>query len=402
MRRWLVAIGCSIGLAVGFGPIFVFSFGLFQKAMTGELGWNRAEFSLGFSAATLVTALLITQAGVYIDRYGIRPVVLVGCLLLPAGLYAFSLVHAYPAFLLIATAMGLVGATTSYPGYVSALPAWFERHLGVALSIAVTGVGWGTALAGLLISVFIRDLGWRGAFRAMALVVLAVGLLNLLLLVRDRPRPARAPAARAADEQESRAVFRSALRSGLFWRLAIAFALVPIVSIGINFHLPAILADHGYSALQVAGIAGVMGTTILASRIVVGATLDYLPTSLVGAVLFGGQALGVLLLAFGGGTATPFIAAALLGAATGGEGDLMPYAWSRLFGQKAYGRIYGASFALFNVGTLLGPLLLGAGFDRFGTYHPVLVGYSLLSLIAMGLIATAAMRPPREARAGEA
>ena len=393
MRRWLVAVGCSIGLAVGFGPIFVFSFGLFQKAMIAELGWNRAEFSLGFSAATLVTALLITQAGVYIDRYGIRPVVLVGCLLLPAGLYAFSHVDDYPTFLLIAAAMGLVGATTSYPGYVSALPAWFERHLGLALSIAVTGVGWGTALAGLLISVFIRDLGWRGAFRALALVVLVIALVNLVLLVRDRPRSAVAPEARAAAETEGRAIFRGALRSGLFWRLATAFALVPVVSIGVNFHLPAILADHGYSALQVAGVAGVMGTAILLSRVLVGATLDYLPARLVGAVLFGGQALGVWLLVLGGGGATPYVAAALLGAATGGEGDLMPYAWSRLFGQKAYGRIYGASFALFNVGTLLGPLLLGAGFEHFGTYRPVLLAYSLLSLAAMALIATAAIRP---------
>jgi MFS family permease len=376
-------VGCSIGLAVGFGPIFVFSFGIFQKSMIAELGWNRAQFSLGFSLATLTTALLITQAGALIDRHGIRPVVTAGCLLLPAGLFAFSLVHSYPAFLLIATAMGLVGATTSYPGYVSALPAWFERHLGVALSLAVTGVGYGTALAGLMISLFIRDLGWRGAFRALALVVLVIGLLNVLLLIRDRPRAARPPAERAAAERESGEVFRGALRSGLFWRLAIAFALVPVVSIGINFHLPAILSDHGYTALQVAGVAGVMGTTILLSRILVGATLDYVPARLVGALLFGGQALGVLLLAF--------IAAALLGAATGGEGDLMPYAWSKLFGQKAYGRIYGASFALFNVGTLLGPLLLGGGFERFGTYHPVLVAFSLLSLTAMTLILTAPM-----------
>jgi MFS family permease len=398
MRRWWVAVGCSLGLAVGFGPIFVFSFGLFQKAMTAELHWNRAEFSLGFSLATLSTALLITQAGALIDRYGIRPVVTVGCLLLPAGLCAFSAVHGYPAFLLIAAAMGLVGATTSYPGYVSALPAWFERHLGAALSIAVTGVGYGTALAGLLISVFIRDLGWRQAFRALALVVLVIGMLNVLLLIRDRPRPVRAPAERLADDRQGRAVFRAALHSGLFWRLAIAFALVPVVSIGINFHLPAILSDKGYSALQLAGVQGVMGVTILLSRLLVGATLDYLSARLVGAVLFGGQALGVLLLAFSSGTATPFVAAALLGAATGGEGDLMPYAWSKLFGLRAYGRIYSASFALFNFGTLLGPLLLGAGYERFGSYHPLLLVYSLLSLAAMTLIVTAATRPPRSLR----
>jgi predicted MFS family arabinose efflux permease len=288
--------------------------------------------------------------------------------------------------------MGLVGATTSYPGYVSALPLWFERHLGVALSLAVTGVGYGTALAGLLISVFIRNLGWRDAFRALAAVVLVIGLLNIIVFIRDRPRPARAPRDRAVDQQASRQIFRAAMRSHLFWRLAIAFALVPVVSIGINFHLPAILTDHGYSALQVAGVAGVLGGAILVSRLLVGAILDFVSARIVGAVLFGGQALGVLLLVTGTDHATPYIAAGLLGAATGGEGDLMPYAWSKLFGTKAYGRIYGASFALFNVGTLLGPLLLGTGFERFGTYQPVLIGFSLLSLAAMLLILTAPIR----------
>jgi MFS family permease len=392
MRRWWVAVGCSIGLAVGFGPIFVFNFGLFQKPMIAELGWNRAQFSLGFSLATLTTALLITQVGALIDRYGVRPTAFAGSLLLPAALVAFSVVHAYPAFLLIAAAMGLVGATTSYPGYVSALPAWFERHLGVALSIAVIGVGYGTALAGLLTTHFIAQLGWRGAFRALAVVVLVVGLLNLVLLVRDRPRAARTAEDRVVEQHESRQVFRSALRSGLFWRLAVAFALVPVVSIGINFHLPAILSDQGSSALQVAGVIGVLGAAIMISRVAVGALLDYVSMRLVGGVLFGGQAAAVLLLLSGTGGTTPYVAAALLGAATGGEGDLMPYAWSQLFGPKAYGRIYSASFALFNLGTLLGPLLLGSGYERFGSYRPVLIGFGMLSLVATLLIVTTGTR----------
>jgi len=395
MRRWWVAVGCSIGLAVGFGPIFIFSFGLFQKPMIAELGWNRAEFSLGFSLATLVTALLVTYVGGVIDRRGIRPVVFAGTLILPAALVAFSLVHSYPVFLLIAATIGLAGATTSYPGYVSALPAWFERHLGVALSIAVIGVGYGTALAGFLISTFIRELGWRDAFRALAAVALTWGLPKFISHTGPRRGPPPTPAVRAVEQQDSQQVFRSALRSSLFWRLAIAFALVPVVSIGINFHLPAILTDHGYAAMQVAGVIGVLGTAIMISRIAVGALLDYVPARLVGAVLFGGQAVAVLLLLGGSGGATPYVAAALLGAATGGEGDLMPYAWSKLYGPKAYGKIYGASFALFNVGTLLGPLLLGSGYERFGTYQPVLIGFCGLSIAATLLILTASIRQPR-------
>ena len=51
-----------------------------------------------------------------------------------------------------------------------------------------------------------------------------------------------------------------------------------------------------------------------------------------------------------------FTAAILGGLTNGGEGSLMPYMLSRKFGKRAYGRVYGTCFAIFNLGTLIGAI----------------------------------------------
>jgi hypothetical protein len=114
--------------------------------------------------------------------------------------------------------------------------------------------------------------------------------------------------------------------------------------------------------------------------------LDYLPARWVGLVLFSGQAVAVLILLSGAGGPAPYVVAALLGFATGGEGDLMPYVLSRRFGAPAYGRIYGTAFALFNLGTLIGPLAMGNAFARLGSYDPALMVFCGLSLTATALV----------------
>jgi len=103
-------------------------------------------------------------------------------------------------------------------------------------------------------------------------------------------------------------------------------------------------------------------------------------------VILLGQAVAVLLLAGGWSGAAPYLAACLIGIAIGGEGDLMPYAFSRHFGTKAYGKIYGFGFSFYNLGTLIGPLLLGIAYGHGASYGPGLIGFAGLSLTATALI----------------
>jgi cyanate permease len=64
----------------------------------------------------------------------------------------------------------------------------------------------------------------------------------------------------------------------------------------------------------------------------------------------------------------------------------MPYMVSRYFGLRAFGEIYSYAFAAFALGAVVGPLLMGAGFDATGSYQLALGGFVLPPLIAAGLI----------------
>ena len=383
MNRWRVAAGASIGLGVGWGPFFILSFGLFQKPIIAELHWTRAEFSLGFSLAAVIAALITTLIGALADRYGVKKVTLAGAIGFPVVLAAFGLVHSYGAYLACAAVMGVVGPWTSYPAYLPVLPIWFKRNLGAALSVASSGVGLGTAVAAITAGLFIAHLGWRDALAATAVLLLILGVTNVATMLPAHQT--RAAAATPLPDLEGLS-FQQAIRTGTFWKLSISFALVILVGVGVNFHFTALLTDRGMTPLHAAAIASLIGTSILIARLATGILLDYFPLRVIGPVLFIGQAVSALLLASGSHGAAPYIAACLVGFAMGGEGDLMPYAFTRQFGAKAYGKIYGFGFLFYNLGTLLGPLVLGEVFSRANSYTPGLAGFAALSATAALLI----------------
>jgi len=95
--------------------------------------------------------------------------------------------------------------------------------------------------------------------------------------------------------------------------------------------------------------------------------------------------------------------AALCGAGIGAEIDLMAFFVSRYFGLKAYGKIYGVMFMLFNVGTGLGPALSGRAFDMFHSYLHIFIAYEValavtcLLLVRLGAYAYPA--PPKASAA---
>jgi cyanate permease len=74
-----------------------------------------------------------------------------------------------------------------------------------------------------------------------------------------------------------------------------------------------------------------------------------------------------------------FVAAALLGVGIGAEGDIMAYLVSRYFGLRAFGEIYAYVLAIYTLGAVVGPLLMGVSFDSTGSYDLVLIPFLLLT-----------------------
>jgi hypothetical protein len=70
----------------------------------------------------------------------------------------------------------------------------------------------------------------------------------------------------------------------------------------------------------------------------------------------------------------------------GAEVDIIAYITSRYFGLLDFGKVYGSALAAFALSGALGPLVMGAGFDRAGSYRDPLILFLVAAAIAAALM----------------
>jgi len=46
---WRVVLAACLGVMAGFGSLFVYTFSVFVKPLSGQFGWNREAISTGFA-----------------------------------------------------------------------------------------------------------------------------------------------------------------------------------------------------------------------------------------------------------------------------------------------------------------------------------------------------------------
>ena len=179
---------------------------------------------------------------------------------------------------------------------------------------------------------------------------------------------------------------REAWHTGSFWLIASAFFLMSVSVHGCLIHLVPMLTDRGVSAQSAALATSLLGGALLVGRVGAGYLLDRFFASYVAICFLCGAALGIFMLWSGVVGGLAFGAAILLGLGLGGETDFMPYLVSRYFGLRAFGEIYGYILATWGLGGVIGPLVMGMGFDTTGSYRLVLAGFVVATLAAAGVM----------------
>ena len=166
-----------------------------------------------------------------------------------------------------------------------------------------------------------------------------------------------------------------AVRSPDFWKLAVVFLCIPIVVNGTVVHLVPLLTDRGIPANQAVAVFSGIGASLIAGRLLCGFLLDrfFGPHVAIAFVIL--PATGVIALLGSANVSPTTIGAVLVGLGMGAEVDLIAYLQSRYFGLRAFGQIYGYLFAVFTVGTGLGPFMMGTACDATGSYRPALIAF---------------------------
>lgn len=392
---WRVAVGAAIGLLVAFGPAMFASIGLYVKPLSAEFGWSRTQISAILAISSVIGACGTPFLGFVLDRVGSRPVILVASVAFPAALLVLPMLPAnYEAFLATGALLGLVSIIASPAPYISLLPQWFSTKLGIAVALAMFGSGFGQFGFAMLHGELLTIYSWRTAWTICALLVAIVGISNAWANALDRPEVLASRTSGALQDIQGLPL-GIALRSATFWTAAIAFFFVQLITTGMLTHLAPLMSDRGWGVSDAARLVGLIGIFSLLGRIISGALLDRFGFGPLGLVIFPLQCLGCTILIGGGGGHMPLLAAACIGLAYGVEADMLPWMLRHTFGLRCFGRLYGIAFGVVQLGSMLGPLILGYSFDHYGSYQ---VGLKLLaagSLASTALILFAAWRASR-------
>lgn len=397
-RGWKVLAASLVGVMCGASPIPFNVLPLVMGPVHAEFGWDFAEIAAGVTIFGLIASFLAPVFGAMADRFGVRLVAL-------ASLLAFATVFASFWFVPGSLAgwygfwavLGVIGIGSTPVTWSRAVSLWFARNRGLALGIMLIGTSLSAMVVARIAGYAIATWGWRAAFPATALLPLMVGLPIGLAWFRE-PRPDERPAAVVdARGNVSGVTLGEAMRGYRFWVLLLSILVIATAYGGAHIHMAQIVALHGFSPATAATTLGVVALGILAGRVVVGLLFDrfWAPGVAFPAMLLPAIAAWLLM-----GTAPDLsrimAGGFLLGFAAGAESDVIAFLAARYFGMAFYGRIYGALYMPFGIGSAISPILYGIVRDRTGSYDPMLMAAVLMFAGGGALLLTLGRYPDAE------
>ncbi len=383
---WWIVVGSILGLMVGNGPVMQFTFGVFLKPISQDLGWDRGTISLALNAGLIVTGVATPFVGRLMDRYGIKLIALPAIICFSGAIAAAGLTRSSATyFILIYAVMGLFAAGQTPLPYSKAISSWFDRQRGLALGVAISGVGLGAAVVPKITGALISHVGWRGAYFGLGLLTLVIALPSVAFLIRERRVPGsqqqgpRSAAVKGLSGGE-------ALKDRNFWTLAVAFVCVALAANGAIAHVVPMLTDRGLPPAIATTALATAGVSLIAGRLLSGYLLDKFFAPYIAAIFFLAPLLGILILLKASTSFTGALGTVLLGVGLGAEVDLIAFLLTRYLGNRSFGEIYGYLFALFMLGSGLGPMVMGVCFDIFGSYSLALSCFAVALLVAIVLM----------------
>ena len=367
--------------------------GLITEPLLADLHLSRIAYAEINLWATLAGSAGAIGVGALMDRLGSRVVLTLAAASLGLVVVAMSQAHSVAALAAAITLTRALGQSALSVVSLAMIAPWFVRRIDRAMAAYSITLSIGFMAAFPAVGAMVQQRGWRAAWLAVGLALLAgLAPLSWAIVRRGPSAIGLAPdgAARAAPPAPAGHDFtwRGAVEEPSFWILAVGTSLYGLVASGIGLFNESILAERGfgpgvyYQTLVVTALTALAGNFLggwLASR----ASL----TRLMGA------ALGVLAV---GLAALPHISAlwqamawaTLMGLGGGLVMVLFFSAWPRVFGRRHLGRIQGTAQAMTVVASAVGPLLLAWCVELTGSYAAM---FRILAALVAGVAATAAV-----------
>lgn len=248
--------------------------GVFIVPLEQEFHWSNAEISSALSIRLLLYGLVAPFAAAFINRYGMRNVVVCALTTIISGLVlSLFMTEVWQLILLWGFVVGLGTGMTALVLGATVAARWFTARRGLVVGMFAASTATGQLLFLPVMAKLTELYSWRVATVALC-VLMAVAGLSVLLVVRDRPSdlamrpfgddgttpivppaPANTPIASAAL-----GALKEASTSRVFWVLFFTFYICGASTNGlIQTHFITLCADYAIPATGAATLLAMMG-----------------------------------------------------------------------------------------------------------------------------------------------
>jgi OFA family oxalate/formate antiporter-like MFS transporter len=385
---------------------------LFVNPIADKHGWSRAAIQVAFTIFVLTETWLVPIEGYLVDRFGPRPVVLVGGLLCGIG-WVLNSFAASLTLLYVAAAISGIGAGAVYGTCVGNALKWFPDRRGLAAGLTAAGFGAGSALTILPITAIIKASGYEAAFlyfgigQGIVVMLLAMALTDprhvVSALLKDKVNRASTHVPQTRRDYAPTEV----LRKPVFWVMYVMFVMVAAGGLMATAQLAPIAKDFKIMDVPVNLLGLVLPALTFAltiDRVLNGLTRpffgwvsDRIGRELTMFIAFGLEAVGILALyRFGSDPVLFVILTGVVFFAWGEIYSLFPSTCADTFGSKYAASNAGMLYTAKGTAALLVPFssLLTAA---TGSWHAVFIAASAMNAIA-AIMAWFVLRPMRRAQ----
>lgn len=376
----IAATNVSVFLAASQGSLSVL-----YRYLEIDFGWSRAALGSIGSVMLFVSGLLGLLAGLAVDRFGTRSVVIVGTLSVAAGCALAA--NAQSLMLLYAFALCLAVAQPA-TGFVPAqvvISRRFQIRRGLAMGLATVGLNVGGVVGPVLTNALAEQASWRGAYLVYA--GFAVVIVPLIWWQLREPRQA-APVAVAAGPPLGKI-----LRSREFWLPTLAFAAMLYAVISVAQHWVLMQTGRGMSAGEAALLLTIYYGVGIAGRFVFGPLYDRYAPARVGTLQGIAMTALILMLLIPDISVVPGLYAVLFGLCYGGFLFLSSLILGQRYADSAHlGTVIGAMASVAALLYSTAPAVAGWLYDLTGQDAAPLLLAATMAALATGLIAASSRR----------
>ncbi len=404
---WVIVFISALGVFLS-GPGQTYSNSVFIDQYIKDFGWSRSQISSIYSVATLCAGLLMIFMGRIVDKFGQRKMmVIVGII--------FSLACLFNSFVtniwMITIGFFLIrlfgqGSMTLLPNTL--VPQWFVLKRGRAMSFMAIGSFVSAALFPIINTWMIDMWSWQVTWKVWGTVLLLFFVPIAFFGVRNRPEDMgllpdgleKSDVHTQTDisvklpvlPEEEDWTLKQAMRTKAFWLLLICVGIPAMVNTGVTFHLLSIFGQNHLSPHIAATVLSLMAVFGFPVSFASGFILEKVKTNLLLGLVFIIEIVFLLLLLVTKGITIAIVFGIVWGIANGLERITLNIVWSNYFGRRYIGSINGIAMAVMVIGSALGPLPLGVGFDLFHSYTMILLLLTIFPI--MGLICAIFAKKP--------